>query len=181
MTDELVGGRSGVSPGDVVDSPPVARMRLLELAEIDMDRVPSVLGAGEAAWLGERTDPGSGAMRSYVCDLELHAGMTERALFRKSAIVSLGDPDPAGDAWLVPIEWRSTTMTALFPVLVGQLRIGPHAVSLSGRYAPPGGRLGYLIDTALFGIAARQTGRWFLRTVAAALRQGSPPGQGVRG
>jgi hypothetical protein len=40
---------------------------------------------------------------------------------------------------------------------------------LDGRYAPPAGRIGYMLDTALVGAAARQTGRWFLRELAAAL------------
>jgi len=60
-------------------------------------------------------------------------------------------------------------MTALFPVFAGQLRIESGRIELDGRYAPPAGRLGYLLDVALLGAAARQTGRWLLRKLAAEL------------
>jgi hypothetical protein len=40
---------------------------------------------------------------------------------------------------------------------------------LDGRYAPPGGSIGYVLDRALLHIAARGTGRWFLQKVLTAL------------
>jgi hypothetical protein len=60
-------------------------------------------------------------------------------------------------------------MSALFPVFAGEIRIKPDRIELDGRYAPPAGRLGYLLDVALLGAAARQAGRWFLQELAAEL------------
>lgn len=136
---------------------------------VEIERVPDVLGAPAAAWLGELTsEPGAG-MRSFLCDLELHAGKSERVVFRKAAVVSFGEPRRDGDGWLLDVEWRAATLTPLFPVFAGQLRIEPARIVLDGRYAPPGGSIGYLLDTTLLGAAARQTGHWFLRKLADAL------------
>ena len=67
------------------------------------------------------------------------------------------------------IEWQAATLTPLFPVFVGRLHVEPDRIVLDGRYAPPGGSIGYLLDVTLLGAAARQTGHWFLRKLAAAL------------
>jgi hypothetical protein len=147
----------------------IVRLQLLEETVVDLHRVPQVLGSQEARWLGEATPRDDPSLRSFLCDLELHAGGSGRALFRKAAVVSFGMPSRDGERWLVPIEWRAASMTALFPVFAGQLRIEPHRIELDGRYAPPAGSLGYLLDVALVGAAARQTGSWFLRELAAAL------------
>lgn len=147
----------------------VAGLHLVHEAVIDHDRVPEVLGAPEARWLGQRAPDQGPSRRSFLCDLELHAGGSGRALFRKAAVVSLGQPRGDVGGWVVPIEWRAASMTALFPVLVGELRIRGDALEIQGRYAPPGGRLGYLLDATLLGAAARQTGRWFLRRLASEL------------
>lgn len=144
-------------------------LRLVEEAVIDLTRVPEVLGSAEAPWLGERIASDDRSMRRFLCDLLLNAGDGGPTLFRKAAIVSFGEPRHETGAWIVAIEWRAATMSALFPVLVGQLRVEPARVELDGRYAPPGGGLGHLLDAALLGTAARQTGRWFLRRVVAAL------------
>lgn len=147
----------------------ISRLRLVQKAVVDPDLVPQVLGSPDARWLGESTPSDDPAFRSFLCDLELHAGGSGLTLFRKAAVVSFGEPRRDGRRWVVPIEWRAATMTSLFPVFAGQLRIESHRIELDGRYAPPSGRLGYLLDVALLGAAARQTGRWFLRELAAEL------------
>ena len=160
-----------------LDAPPVAGagvslvagIHLLHEATVDLDRVPEVLGAPEAPWLGLPTTDQAPSRRSFLCDLELHAGGGGRALFRKAAIISLGEPLGGVGGWVVPIEWRAAGLTALFPVLAGDLHLRADRLEIRGRYAPPGGRLGYLVDAALLGAAARQTGRWFLRKLASEL------------
>jgi hypothetical protein len=166
--------RFGVSASDAAARAEPSPERVVSLwlvleASLDVARVPGVLGASTAAWLGELASEPGARMRSFVCDLELHAGKSERVLFRKAAIVSFGEPTRDGDGWVVDLEWRAATLTPLFPVFAGQLHIEPTRIVLDGRYAPPGGTLGYLLDTTLLGTAARQTGHWFLRKVADAL------------
>lgn len=147
----------------------VAGLHLVHEAIVDLDRVPEVLGAPDAPWLGLPAPDQGPSKRSFLCDLELHAGGGGRALFRKAAVVSLGQPRSEVDGWVVPIEWRAASLTALFPVLVGDLHLRGDRLEIRGRYAPPGGRLGYLLDATLLGTAARQTGRWFLRKLASEL------------
>lgn len=136
---------------------------------VDVERVPESLAGQAVPWLGELTSEPDSQLRSFLCDLELHAGRSERVLFRKAAIVSFGQPAREGDGWTMDVEWQAATLTPLFPVFAGQLHIEPTRIVLDGRYAPPGGTLGYLLDTTLLGAAARQTGHWFLRKLATAL------------
>ena len=147
----------------------VATLSLVHVASVDLDRVVAVLGRATAPWLGERAVDGDPTMRRFVCDLELHAGGSERALLRKSAIVGFGEPAGSDGVWIVPVEWCAATLAPLFPVFAGHIRIRPDRIELDGSYAPPSGRLGYLLDAALLHLAARGTGRWFLGRIASAL------------
>ena len=147
----------------------VVRLRSRYDAPIALARVPAMLGPTSPAWLGEEVPDARDGVRTFHCDLELQTGGSGPSLFRKAAVVSLGEPVPTPVGWVVPIEWRAASLSALFPVFTGQLEIASDGVELDGRYAPPGGRLGHVLDVTLLGAAARQTGRWFLRQVAEAL------------
>ena len=138
-------------------------------ARADLGRVPEVLGSANAHWLGERVSEEAAEIRRFSCDFHLRVGPDRWATFRKSAIVGLGAPTGDDDAWVVPIEWRAATLAPLFPVFVGHLRLTVDRIELDGRYAPPGGSIGYVLDRALLHIAARGTGRWFLRKVVLVL------------
>jgi len=147
----------------------VVQMRQVKATRVNMDRVPDVLGTDEAAWLGTRLPAESSGVRSFLCDLEVTSGAGERTVLRKSAIVGFGAPSRAGDEWVVPVEWRASTLAPLFPVFAGRLRIEPESIELTGSYAPPFGKLGIVLDAALLGRAARATARWFLARVSDAL------------
>lgn len=138
-------------------------------ARADLGRVPEILGSADADWLGERVSRDTSEIREFSCDLELRVGPDRWATFRKAAIVGLRAPRRDDDVWLVPIEWRAATLAPLFPVFVGVLRLSVDRIELDGRYAPPGGTIGYVLDRALLHIAARGTGRWFLQKVLLAL------------
>jgi hypothetical protein len=138
-------------------------------ASVDLERVRATLGSAEAEWLGERVPDGPPGIRRFSCDLELRVSPERRALFRKAAIVGLGELRDDDGAWIVPVEWFAATLTPLFPVFVGELHLETGRLELHGRYVPPGAALGYVLDRALLGIAARATARWFLHKVASAL------------
>jgi hypothetical protein len=146
----------------------VVKLHIARPARIDLGRVPEAFGP-DADWLGERLSGGPSGIRRYACDLELRVGPDRRATFRKSAIVGLGALARDDDAWVVPVEWHAATLAPLFPVFVGHLRLRTERVELDGRYTPPGGKIGYVLDRALLHIAARGTGRWFLQKVESVL------------
>jgi hypothetical protein len=154
---------SGVMPDEIV------HFRLHTTAHVDLERVPAVLGGEEAPWLGERAPSERPDLRRFYCDLELHAGGAQRAIFRKSAIVGFGEPRRDQTGWIVPIEWQAATLSPLFPVFAGHLHVRADRIELEGSYAPPGGKLGQALDASLLGIAARTTGRWFARKLGEAL------------
>jgi hypothetical protein len=147
----------------------VVKLRLTLAARVHLERVPAMLGGPDADWLGQRFSNDASELRQFACDLELTVGPNRRATFAKSAIISFGALERMDDWWVVPIEWRAATLTPLFPVFVGRLRLRAALIELDGHYAPPGGQIGYLLDRALLHHAARATGRWFLGKVVAAL------------
>ena len=147
----------------------VAKLYVAVPARADLGRVPAVLGSADADWLGQRVSEDASEIRRFSCDLELRVGADRRVTFLKSAIVGLGAPTRDDDAWVVPIEWRAATFAPLFPVFVGHLSLSVDRIELDGRYAPPGGSIGIVLDRALLHIAARGTGRWFLQKVLSAL------------
>jgi hypothetical protein len=147
----------------------VALLDVTLATAVDLARVPTTFGGPEAPWLGERAPDGPDGTRRFSCDLELQVGPSARSLFKKAAVVGLGQPRPVGVMWIVPIEWFAATLAPLFPVFVGELRLTPDRIELHGTYVPPGGVLGYTLDRALLHVAARGTGRWLLRRVASIL------------
>jgi hypothetical protein len=164
------------SPGDVgvakttgpTSEPTACAVRLYVAvpARADLGRVLEVLGSADANWLGRRVSQKASEIRpAFPAISSLRVGPDHWATFRKSAIVGLGAPKREHDGWVVPIEWRAATLAPLFPVLVGHLRVSVDRIELDGRYAPPGGSIGYVLDRALPRIAARGTGRWFFQKV----------------
>jgi hypothetical protein len=148
----------------------LVRLELSLASVVDLERVEATFGRPEAPWLGERAPDGPPGIRRFSCDLELRVSPERRGLFRKAAIVGMGEPRRDADSWIVPIEWFAATFAPLFPVFVGELRLFRDRVVLRGSYVPPGATLGQALDRALLGVAARGTGRWFLGKSASVLR-----------
>jgi hypothetical protein len=152
-------------PEELVPEPfELVKLDVVLRARVDLQRVPAAFGP-DADWLGERLAEETLGTRRFACDLELRVGPNRRATFRKSAIVGLGAPVRDEDGWVVAVEWHAASLAPLFPVFVGHLRLRKERLELDGRYAPPGGKIGYVLDWALLRIAARGTGRWFLEKV----------------
>jgi hypothetical protein len=152
------------------DGLPVVELHSMLPASIDLSRVPAAFGVETPTWLGEPAGTDAAGLQRYRCDLRLRVSPESQALFRKSAIVSLGAPRESPEGWLVPIEWRAATLAPLFPVFVGRLSISPERITIDGYYAPPFGVVGYVLDRALLALVARGTARWFLTLVVGALR-----------
>ncbi len=136
---------------------------------IALERVPEVLGLATAPWLGEPVESSVPGYRQFACDLELRVSPEGRSTFRKSAIVGIGEPRNEGSSWVVPVQWQAGTLSPLFPVFAGSLEIAETGIRLTGHYAPPGGKVGYMLDRAVLHIAARRTAGWFVKKVASAV------------
>jgi hypothetical protein len=92
----------------------------------------------------------------------------------KKVEIDVGPPvRNAGKTW-IPIAWRATGPTGLFPVLDAELEFASLGtdltqLSLSGRYQPPLGLVGKTIDKALLSRVAEATTKDFLDRLARAL------------
>jgi hypothetical protein len=157
-------------PGEAApDGLEVSRLHEVQYRKVHLTRVPAAFSEGAPTWLGQPIGSRSDGAADFACDMELRVSPEGRALFRKSAIVTIGQPRHAGESWVVPIEWRAATLAPLFPVFVGSLTIMADRIAIDGHYAPPFGVVGVVLDRAVLAIAARATARWFLAKVALAV------------
>lgn len=128
----------------------------------------------DPSWLGPSSDDPDDpdVARRFATDLEMPVqDGRDRGVVRKAALIDLGLPEDTEDALVVPVSWRSATIAPLFPVFTGRLQVTARGLALHGRYAPPFGRLGLVIDAALLHFVARRTGQAFLARVAAHLAE----------
>lgn len=129
----------------------------------------------DPSWLGHPAEGPDGPTAGvFAIDLELPVLDSQaRTTVRKAALITIGSPRDRDGVLVVPVSWRSATIAPLFPVFEGELVIDAHGIELEGRYAPPFGRLGLVIDAALLHVVARRTGQAFIARVAAHLA--TPP------
>jgi hypothetical protein len=88
--------------------------------------------------------------------------------------VTLGPMRERGEARVVPVDWRASGLTGMFPILSGDLELaslGLHdcRLALAAAYHPPLGDFGRALDRALLHRVAQSTVRSFLARVAATL------------
>ena len=130
----------------------------------------SIEALTELDWLGPRVDERDEieGLRRVVADLELPIlDGSATGPIRKSALIDVGIPRVLPDLVLVDVGWQSASMAPLFPVFAGQLRITARSLVLDGRYVPPFGRLGLVIDAGILHFVARRTAQAFLARLAA--------------
>jgi hypothetical protein len=88
---------------------------------------------------------------------------------------------------VLPMVWEPASAGALFPRLDADIEVGPLGpertqVAISGRYSPPLGQVGRVIDRALLHRVAEATVKDFLDRVAARLfAPDQGPGHGAAG
>ena len=144
-----------LGPGDQLATVP---LRVRRLGPISLDRATDALG--DLSWLGRQTDElrAHPELRQVATDLELPVldGSSPGPL-RKATLIDIGHPRRLGDQVLVEIAWQSASFAPLFPVFAGQLVVSGNEIVLDGRYAPPLGALGLLLNQALLHFVARRT------------------------
>jgi len=125
------------------------------------------------AWLGPEVEPAPPGLHRHHADLRLRVSdHPSLVTFGKAAYVDIGPVEPLDDGWAVEVGWRASTLAPLFPVFSGTIVAGGGGLTLSGRYAPPGGAVGRMADRALLHIAAEGTARWLLGAIDEAAATG---------
>jgi len=131
-------------------------------AAVDQARLAWAVRAARA-WLGPQVNGAPRGMHRHETDLRLRVSdRPSLVTFRKAAFVDLGPVRPLEDGWQVEVSWQASTLAPLFPVFSGTIVVHGPELTLSGWYAPPGGKLGRLADRALLHIAASGTAGWLL-------------------
>lgn len=133
-------------------------LRVRRSGSVDLDR--AILALRDLYWLGRPTDgaPSHPQLRQVVTDLDLPVlDGSSTGPIQKAALIELGPARRVGDHLLVEIAWWSASFAPLFPVFAGELSISIDGIVLDGRYAPPFGTLGLLLDRALLHLVARRT------------------------
>jgi hypothetical protein len=121
----------------------------------------------DLGWLGRPVAAAPGSRwRRIATDLELPVRDGSGPAVRKAALIDVGAVRETRDGLHVPIAWRSASLAPLFPVFAGHLEITGSGLALSGRYAPPFGRVGLLIDQTLLQFVATRTAQALLARIA---------------
>lgn len=125
---------------------------------------------GDGGWLA----PLVGAACAHGEDLRVRVGLGVDGLVSKTVEVTVGAPRESHDQLVVPLRWRATGPTLLFPVMEADLAVAPMGdawthVSFHGRYEPPLGCLGHTADNLVMHRIAEACVRSFLTKVAGRL------------
>jgi hypothetical protein len=94
----------------------------------------------------------------------------------KRVRVDLEQPYRRGDAWVLPFHWSATALPALFPAMEAELSVAPLGESevrltFSGRYRPPLGGVGQIVDTVLLHRVVERSVRGFLHALGDGLER----------
>lgn len=137
------------------------------LGSVDLDRVIAALA--DLAWLGwpvsaptDRPD-----LRRVATDLELPIrDGSATGPIRTATYIDIGQGKLVGDRVVVELAWQSALFAPLFPVFAGEARFSADDIVLDGRYAPPLGAVGLLLDRAILHFVARRTAGALLARLA---------------
>jgi hypothetical protein len=158
--------------GSGADAPLTVPLRVSRHARVELTRAIETLG--NLDWLGVRiaAPPNREEFRriSTVLLLPIQDGSATSPI-GKTALIDIGQPIVLADELRVDVGWQSDSLAPLFPVFAGQLRISSTSLVLSGRYAPPFGRLGLLIDERILHFVARRTAQSFLDRLTAKIEE----------
>jgi len=126
---------------------------------------------------------------AQACDqeeLRIRMGPAGPGWLGKTVAVHLGQPTPDEESLVIPFIWEAAGPGGIFPRFEGDLKlvaIDPERseFQLAGRYRPPAGRVGQVLNDALLTRLARATLRSFLRRVARGLEQEQPSQDTIAG
>lgn len=129
--------------------------------ESPIEEVATALLKGPRKWFPYVDGSGAAAVGPSVAGLWI----------RKKVTVSVGEPTKAGSWIEVPITWRATSITRMFPVMTGKVELAPvdaevTRLTVCGMYEPPLGKIGKELDDALMHRVAEATVRELADAIA---------------
>ncbi|MHB1503740.1 MAG: hypothetical protein ACYCTL_06600 [Acidimicrobiales bacterium] len=159
--------------GPVAPSEDVVGWRLMFVRDfvevpVPFDQAARVLAEGDDAWL----DSLAGAAVDEEGEHLLNVGLTDGGIGpSKTVRVTTARPTWVGGELMVPVVWSATGVTWLFPVLDVNLVLGTMGnncsqLAIEGRYDPPLGVAGRILDRSMLHRVAEATIRCFLVKLA---------------
>lgn len=136
------------------------------------DRVEAALLSEPSEWIpGIARDADDAGERLLS---EIGFALTADRRVDKEVEIAIGAPSRSDTQTRLPMSWTATGPTQLFPSLEADLEVaslGPSRtqISISGRYRPPLGPLGRMLDRAMLHRVAEATVKDFLDRLGTAL------------
>jgi Rrf2 family protein len=134
-----------------------------------------------AAVITARLNAGTSWLTAHAeaCDEDagrIRAGRGSPGWLGKTIAVHLGEPADVEGSLVIPFIWESAGPAGIFPRFEGEMRLialdpDRSEFHLSGRYRPPPGRPGQVLNDALLTRIAKASVRSFLRRTARGLEQ----------
>lgn len=90
---------------------------------------------------------------------------------RKRVVVELGEPVKTTTWMVIPVSWKATFPTQLFPTMTGKVELAPvdvgeTRVTVSGMFQPPLGKLGEQLHASVMHGVAKGTVRELAEAIA---------------
>jgi hypothetical protein len=113
-------------------------------------------------------------------DLVAAIGAVSGSGIAKTVHLEVGEPTRRADATSMPLAWTATGTPGLFPTMeadltIGALGSGLTQVAFQGRYKPPLGLVGRVLDRAVLHRFAELSVKDFVDRVVAALESAEVP------
>jgi Rrf2 family protein len=167
--DAAIASRTYPIPADAHRHAPAIAIADSVQVELPAAAVAARLSAG-TSWLTALAE---------ACDEEeprIRVGPGRPGWLGKTVAVHLGDAGQAGDSLVIPFIWEASGPAGIFPRFEGELRLTAldperSEFRLAGRYRPPPGRAGQVLNDTVIMRLAQATVRSFLRRIARGLEQ----------
>lgn len=116
---------------------------------------------GPRTWFPRLSKKSVGTVRADFAGFPIH----------KRVLVELGVPTRTMTWTVIPLQWKATFPSRLFPKMVGRIEIAPvdrdtTRLTVSGKYQPPLGRFGQRADRAFMSHLADSTIRKLAESIA---------------
>jgi len=135
-----------------------------------LDELSDALVEGPGAWVPGLVREATSRGERLLTEV----GFGDRIRIAKEVEIQIGQPRRLGATLYVPLSWKATGPSGLFPVLDGDLELTSFGerrtqVAISGRYTPPLDGLGHMADRAILHRVAESTVKDFVDHLGARL------------